>query len=161
MLITAYLYALYQDKNRKTPFEFFKSSNSKARDIDQSIVDTVNYNPNPTPSGTIKNTNNPDAKQGYSWDKIEDRPYIVAMIVWALFETVMLWFAVNLAWNNSTSKLSLFLNLGSAVMFPAGYVGFHAVVGTSAYYDLTKDEPRGSPKSSIRSSSRLLGSKYI
>lgn len=154
MLVSTYMYSLYKDKNRPTPFEFFKSkvaslnSSGSTGGTTPPVINDQSSSPEPEP---------------LSWENPEDRPYIVAMFIVFIFEFVLLYYAILMAIGVSKNKIQLFFNLLGAIFFTLPYIVINTIFETSAYTKLTEgSEPfeKSSPPYTY-SSSRLIQGKYV
>ncbi len=133
MLLSAYMYALYKDKNRQTPFEFFKKIKSKAL----GSAAATNNATTTTPGSTTTAADSQKQAQPLSWDNAEDRPYIVAMVIVFIFEFILLYFAIFMAIRASRTKTQLFLHLFCAIFFTLPYIVLNTIFETNAYRSLT------------------------
>jgi len=134
MLLSTYMYALYKDKNRQTPFEFFKKIKSKALG---SAAATNNATTTPGPTTSSESAESQKQAQPLSWNNPEDRPFIVAMVIVFIFEFILLYFAIFMAIRASRTKTQLFLHLFCAIFFTLPYIVLNTIFETNAYRSLT------------------------
>jgi hypothetical protein len=134
MLLSTYMYALYKDKNRQTPFEFFKKIKAKALSATNSGNNSTTTSP---PTTTPAQKEEEAQAQPLSWDNAEDRPFIVAMVIVFIFEFVLLYFAILMAIRVSKTKTQLFLHLFAAIFFTLPYIVLNTIFETGAYRSLT------------------------
>lgn len=148
MLSTAYIYSLFSDKNRKTPFEFFKSAvktkkSSEKQSSDAKFDDTKNE--------TTPNTTSSSDKEDLTTEEI------VLLSIMILFELIILFIAISMAFAVGRNKAQLFLHLLAAVLFPLPYIIVNTVLGTDVYFNYTEGK-RQTVKYGTRTSS---SSKYV
>ena len=108
-LFTAYNYCLYKDKNRNL----------------DTIVD--NY----------EKDSEQKQKKGLSWDKTQDRPWIILFLLSVfIVEVIILYSAIIMALRVSKTNLQLILHLIFAVFLSGPYVFLNTVLNTPAYDSL-------------------------
>lgn len=109
-LFTAYNYCLYKDKNR---------------DLDAIVVD--NY----------EKESEKKQKGGLSWDKTQDRPWIILFLLSVfIIEVIILYSAIMMALKVSKTNLQLILHLIFAIFLSGPYVFLNTVLNTPAYDSL-------------------------